>query len=79
MDFRDMAGEAMTTNPSPKRPTQRLFSSSTVCGLISLVRKWRRLAFSRRELPSLSSRFREDIGVRYEDAWKEMRKWFWTP
>lgn len=51
--------------------------SPDVLNLIDLARQWWRQASGRRQLSCLGQRLREDIGMRYEDTWKEQRKWFW--
>lgn len=63
--------------PTPRRIGIRVPGHSAAGGVITLICRWWRRASGRHQLSSLNGRLREDIGVRYEDAWKEHRKWFW--
>lgn len=71
----------MTTalDPDYARQQRPLSSRRPLHDTIELIRQWRRRAVGRRELACFDARLREDIGVRYEDAWRERRKHFWRP
>lgn len=68
----------MTAILDPKT-SRRPFVLSKGRDMIELVSQWRLRVSGRRELLHLNTRLREDIAIRYEDAWQEQRKWFWRP